>query len=129
MKKRTEPKPRIVVVDDAPDFLRLVERWLRDEYDVACLPGGTAIVQEIHVLEPDLVLLDAHMPGVDGFEICRRLRSEGNLDLPVLFLTGSETDEDFLLHLQSGGSRYLTKPITRKELLSALTEQLAQTAA
>jgi CheY-like chemotaxis protein len=127
MKKNAEPKPKVVVADDDKDFLRLVARWLKDDYRVECLPGGAGLTDEISALEPDLVLLDAHMPGENGFAVCRRLRSRPGLaELPIVFLTGSRTDEDFLQHLDTGGSRYLNKPIGRRALLAALSEMLGQ---
>lgn len=118
-------KPRIVVIDDEPDFLKLVESWLKPYYDVASFSSTTGVVEKIRVFDPDLILLDVHMPDQSGFAVCRRLRNEpGFEDVPVVFLTGSKTDEDFLMHLEAGGSRYLTKPIGRKTLLEALAEQL-----
>jgi CheY-like chemotaxis protein len=115
-----------VIVDDEPDFLRLLEGWLAPYYDVSLVSEPEGACERIAALAPDLVLLDVHMPELDGFSVCRRLRSEKGLAaLPVAFLTGSRTDEDFLLHLDSGGSRYLTKPISRRELLDAVAEQLA----
>lgn len=118
-------KPKVVVIDDEKDFLKLVESWLAPDYDVTCLSPGAGVCDVVRAVEPDLVLLDVHMPDQSGFRICRELRAVPGLkDLPVLFLTGSKTDEDFMLHLESGGSRYLTKPIGRKTLLSVLAEQL-----
>lgn len=122
----TQRKPRVVVVDDEQDFLKLVEMWLRPAYEVTCLGAAAGMGRRIAGLAPDLVVLDVHMPDESGFSLCRELRAvPGLADLPVVFLTGSKTDEDFLQHLETGGSRYLTKPIGRKDLQDALDEQLA----
>lgn len=125
MNTKSEKRPRIVVVDDEPDFLTIIESWLKPACEVAAFSRCDGLVEKVRVLAPDLVLLDVHMPQKSGFELCRELRSSPGLaDLPVVFLTGSRTDEDFLLHLESGGTRYLTKPLGRKALLEALSEQL-----
>ncbi|NNN05540.1 MAG: response regulator [Elusimicrobia bacterium] len=127
MKNYGATKPKVVVVDDEKDFLRIIESWLQERYSVTCLPGGEGLAEEIRGLEPDLVLLDAHMPAQSGFDVCGRLRSSPDgAYLPIVFLTGSNADEDFLRHLDAGGSRYLTKPINRRELLAAVAEELGQ---
>lgn len=127
MKEITQSRRRIVAVDDEKDFLKILESWLRERYSVTCLSGGTGLAEEIRSLEPDLVLLDAHMPAEDGFDVCGRLRSlPGGECLPIVFLTGSDADEDFLRHLDAGGSRYLTKPIAKGALLAAVAEELGQ---
>lgn len=118
-------KSKIVVIDDEPDFLKLVEAWLKPTYEVSCYAHADAGVEAVREIEPDLILLDVHMPDSSGFQVCKAIRAiPGCEDLPIVFLTGSKTDEDFLMHLETGGSRYLTKPIGRRTLLSALAEQL-----
>lgn len=118
-------RPRVVVVDDEVDFLKLVERWLKPKFDVTCLSGGVDTSEEIASLDPDLLIMDIHMPERDGFQICRRLRGQAGFeDLPVIFLTGSKSDKDFVHYLDFGGCRYMTKPVTGKELKEAVTEQL-----
>ncbi len=127
MKGNAESRRRIVVVDDEKDFLKIVESWLREHYDVTCLPAGEGLAEEIRSLEPDLVLLDAHMPAESGFDVCGRLRAlPAGAYLPIVFLTASNADGDFLRHLDAGGSRYLTKPITKSALLAAVAEELGQ---
>jgi putative two-component system response regulator len=125
MKSKHEIRPKIAVVDDEPDFLLLVEGSLKPEYDVTTFSRCEGLVEKLRTLKPDVVLLDIHMPEESGFKICRELRASPGLEnLPVIFLTGSKTDEDFLLHLESGGARYLTKPIARSALSEAISEQL-----
>jgi putative two-component system response regulator len=126
MKSKNEGRPKIAVVDDEPDFLLLVEGCLKPEYDVTSFSHCEGLVQKLRALKPDVVLLDIHMPEESGFKICRELRAAPGLEnLPVIFLTGSKTDEDFLLHLESGGTRYMTKPIARSALSEAIAEQLS----
>lgn len=126
MAKETK-RAKVVVVDDEPDYLKLLRSMLAPSYEVECLTGAGDAAAEIAALEPDLVVLDVHMPDKSGFAVCRELRARPECsDLPILFLTGSKTDEDFLQHLETGGSRYLTKPIERRVLLEALAEQLGE---
>ena len=118
-------RPRVVVVDDEVDFLKLVERWLKPKFDVTCLSGGADTSEEIAALDPDLLIMDIHMPERNGFQICKQLRGmAGFEDLPVIFLTGSKSDKDFVHYLDFGGCRYMTKPVTGKELKEAVAEQL-----
>ena len=125
IKTKNQVRPKIVVVDDEPDFLTIVESWLTAAYEVTVFSHCDGLVAAIQALKPDLVLLDVHMPEESGFRICRQLRSTPGLEnTPVVYLTGSKTDEDFLLHLETGGTRYLTKPIVRRTLLEALSEEL-----
>ncbi len=107
-RENAEPVPRPSATDDEPDFLLLMESWLKPSYEVTAFAHSFGLVERLQALEPDLVLLDIHMPEESGFRICLRLRSTPGLsDLPVIFLTGSNTDEDFLLHIETGGTRYL----------------------
>jgi CheY-like chemotaxis protein len=77
-------------------------------------------------LGPDLILLDVHMPEEGGFEICRQLRADARFaSTPIIFLTGSETAEDFRRHLKAGGTRLLHKGLDRGRLLAALGEEMA----
>jgi len=119
-------KPCIYVVDDEPDFLTILHAWLSPEYDVVSLKNGDELFGALHVQGPDLVLLDLHLPGADGFELCRRLRATPGLkNLPVLFLTASHEARDYQLNLAAGGSGFLTKPIGRRQLLAAVDDLLA----
>lgn len=116
-------KPVIVMVDDEKEFLSLVGRWAAPEYEFVGLTGGGGLLEEIESLEPSLVVLDVRMPGEDGFELCRRIREDRRFDdIPVLFLTGSREDEDFLKNMEAGGTAYLSKPVGRRQLLAMFRE-------
>jgi CheY-like chemotaxis protein len=112
-------------VDDEQDLLRVISRWLEPDYNVTCLPGGTDSCAAIAALNPDLVIMDIHMPGCNGFKISRQLRDEcGFEDLPVIFLTGSKSESDMAKYLHFKGCRYMLKPITGRLLRDAVAEQL-----
>ena len=130
MPTKKDDRPKIVIIDDESDFLTAMERSLKPLYQVTSLFGSEWTYAQVAVLAPDLVLLDVHMPQEGGFELCRQLRADPRFaHTPILFLTGSKTDEDFRLHLKAGGTRFLSKLIDRRQLLAVLAEELAAGAA
>jgi CheY-like chemotaxis protein len=125
MSENDAAKAKVVLVDDEKDFLKLMENWLKPLYEVASFSEPEEVSARVAALAPDVAVLDVHMPAESGFALCKRLRAQPGFEsLPVVFLTGSKTDEDFVQHLETGGSRYLTKPISRQALLDAIAEQL-----
>lgn len=120
-------KPCIYIVDDEPDFQTILHAWLSPTYDVVSLKDGDELIGALHVKLPDLVLLDLYLPGADGFELCRRVRSSPGLSkVPVLFLTASHEGRDYHRNIQVGGSGFLTKPIGRQQLLAVVDDLLAE---
>ena len=124
-----EPKKRDValVVDDSPETLRL----LTDALDGAGMTvmvalDGAAAMRIVEQITPDIVLLDAVMPGMDGFETCRRLRRDAGLDnVPIIFMTGLAETEHIVRGLEAGGVDYVTKPIAIEEMLARIRVHLA----
>ncbi len=117
----------VLVVDDHPDTLQLLIDAL-DNAGVTVLvatSGRQALDQVVHLL-PDLILLDAVMPGMDGFETCRMLKAGVAADVPVIFMTGLEDTEHVVRGLEAGGIDYLTKPIVPDELLARMRVHLAR---
>src|SRR6266496_6045455 len=125
----TEPKKRDValVVDDSPETLRL----LTDALDGAGMTvmvalDGAAAMRIVDQITPDIVLLDAVMPGIDGFETCRRLKRDAGLaNVPVIFMTGLAETEHIVRGLEAGGVDYVTKPIVIEEMLARIRVHLA----
>ena len=125
----TEPKKRDValVVDDSPETLRL----LTDALDGAGMTvmvalDGAAAMRIVDQITPDIVLLDAVMPGMDGFETCRRLKRDAGLDnVPIIFMTGLAETEHIVRGLEAGGVDYVTKPIVIEEMLARIRVHLA----
>jgi len=108
---------RILVVDDDPMVASTIERVLRPEgYDVDVALGGLAALSRVKQHRPDLVVLDVMMPGVDGLEVCRRLRAQD--DLPILLLTARGGTADWVRGLDTGADDYLVKPFAYPELLA-----------
>jgi len=108
-----------LVAEDDADIAGVLRRSLGMEgYDVRIASDGDAALDEASVFEPDAVVLDLGLPGVDGVEVCRRLRSGG--DVPILILTAREGVDSRVEGLDSGADDYLVKPFEREELLARL---------
>ncbi|MGY3472571.1 response regulator [Bradyrhizobium ottawaense] len=128
MRMNIESKKRDValVVDDSPETLRL----LTDALDGAGMTvmvalDGAAAIRIIDQITPDIVLLDAVMPGIDGFETCRRLKRDAGLaNVPVIFMTGLAETEHIVRGLEAGGVDYVTKPIVIEEMLARIRVHL-----
>ena len=126
MRTKVDDRPKIVIIDDEADFLTAMQRSLKQLYRVTALFGSEWTYAQIAALEPDLVLLDVHMPEQGGFDLCRDLRADPRFaGLPVVFLTASKANEDFSRYLKVGGTRFLSKDIDRRQLLAALAATLA----
>jgi two-component system, OmpR family, response regulator RegX3 len=107
--------PRLLVVDDEDAILEFVSYNLKKEgYDVVTAKDGDVALELAAASPFDLVILDIMLPGVDGFEVCRRLRAKG--DVPVLFLSARDTELDKVVGLEIGGDDYLSKPFGIREL-------------
>jgi DNA-binding NarL/FixJ family response regulator len=117
----------VLVVDDSPETLRM----LTDALDQAGMTvmvalDGSAAMKVVEQITPDIILLDAVMPGFDGFEACRRLKNEPALShVPVVFMTGLSETEHIVQGLEAGGVDYVTKPIVIEEMLARIRVHLA----
>lgn len=114
------PPPRVLVVDDVPANLALMRHVLEGGgYEVALAEDGPEALANIKAKLPDLILLDIMMPGMDGFEVCQRLKAdEATRNIPVLFMTALSDIEDKTRGFDSGGVDYIVKPINTKEVLA-----------
>jgi DNA-binding response OmpR family regulator len=109
----------VLVVEDDVDIAGVLRRSLDKEgYEVRIAGDGEAALQESTVFEPDAVVLDLGLPKLDGVEVCRRLRQDG--DVPILMLTARDALESRVEGLDSGADDYLVKPFERDELLARL---------
>lgn len=116
----------VLVVDDSPDTLKMVTNAFEDAgmTVLVALEGGQALAM-LEKVTPDVILLDAVMPGIDGFETCRRLKGKSALThVPVIFMTGLSETEDIVKGLEAGGVDYVTKPIVPDELLARIRVHL-----
>jgi DNA-binding response OmpR family regulator len=110
---------RVLIVEDDEDIADVLRRSLRNEgYEVRTSADGIEALDVAAGFVPDVVVLDLGLPGLDGVEVCRRLRSDG--DVPILMLTARAETEDRVTGLDSGADDYLVKPFERKELLARI---------
>jgi DNA-binding response OmpR family regulator/DNA-binding CsgD family transcriptional regulator len=112
----------VLIVDDVPDNLAVLHDALDESgYTVLVATGGEAALQRAAQAVPDIVLLDAMMPGMDGFEVARRLKaSPKTAHIPIIFMTGLTETEHLVAALEAGGVDYVTKPIKPKEVLARM---------
>ena len=105
----------ILVVDDEANIIDLVRLYLeRDGYQVEAAADGAQAIEKIDSLSPNLVILDIMLPKMDGFEVCRQVRSQS--DVPIIMLTARDEDIDKIVGLELGADDYLTKPFNPREL-------------
>ncbi|ENO83911.1 response regulator transcription factor [Thauera linaloolentis] len=116
----------VLLIDDAPDTVRMIAEALDDAgYTVLVATDGATALKRIERVIPDAVLLDACMPGMDGFETCRRLKqAPGMRTVPVIFMTGLAETERLVEGLSAGGIDYLVKPVVPDELVARLQAHL-----
>jgi two-component system response regulator MprA len=112
-------RPRVLVVEDDVDIAGVLRRSLDKEgYEVRIAPDGEAALDQAGLFEPDAVVLDLGLPKLDGVEVCRRLRQDG--DVPILILTARDAVDARVEGLDSGADDYLVKPFERDELLARM---------
>ena len=117
---------RILVVDDDTALSEMIGIMLTAEgYEPSYCADGASAVNVFHDSDPDLVLLDLMLPGVDGVEICRHIREES--DVPVIMLTARTDTQDVVSGLEAGADDYVTKPFKSKELLARVRTRLRRT--
>src|SRR4051794_18531872 len=110
---------RVLVVEDDADIADVLRRSLRNEgYEVRTSADGAEALDVAAGFVPDLVVLDLGLPGLDGLEVCRRLRTDG--DVPILMLTARAETADRVTGLDTGADDYLVKPFERRELLARM---------
>lgn len=116
----------VLLIDDAPDTVRMIAEALDEAgYTVLVATDGATALKRLERITPDAVLLDACMPGMDGFETCRRLKqAPGMRTVPVIFMTGLAETERLVEGLSAGGIDYLVKPVVPDELVARLQAHL-----
>ena len=126
---RAPAEARLLVVDDEPNIVELLSASLRYAgFEVETASSGTQAVEVARRFAPDLLILDVMMPGMDGFDVVKRLRSGGNR-YPVLFLTARDATEDKVTGLTLGGDDYVTKPFSLEEVIARIRAILRRSGA
>ncbi len=116
----------ILIVDDNPDNLELLFFILSDsDFTILVATNGESAIEKVEQAAPDLILLDVMMPGIDGFETCRRLKTnEASKDIPVIFMTALSETVDKVRGFELGAVDYVTKPIQEEDLKARVTTHL-----
>lgn len=118
-------KSCVLVVDDTPENIDIANGILKSEYRVRAAISGEKALNFISRNQPDLILLDVMMPDMDGYEVCRRLKSnETSKHIPVIFVTGKTEPSEIAKAMDLGAADYLVKPIDPKMLLEKVRQHL-----
>ena len=115
-------KKHILVIEDERDIRELVEYNLaRDGYDVAGVDSGERAMESIRLRKPDLIILDLMLPGVDGYDVARRIKQNpGTAGIPIVMLTAKSQESDVVAGLELGAEDYVTKPFSPRVLLARI---------
>jgi signal transduction histidine kinase len=117
---------RILLVDDTPTNLKVLSESIRSEGWLTLIANdGESAIEQVEYAKPDLILLDVMMPGIDGFEVCRRLKANSKTQtIPIIFMTALSDTVDKVRGLELGAVDYITKPFQREEVLARLRVHL-----
>jgi two-component system, sensor histidine kinase and response regulator len=118
--------PLILIVDDIPRNLQVLGNILKNEgYETAVATSGKQALATIDKAKPDLILLDIMMPEMDGYEVCRQIKSHTDYkDIAIIFLTGKSDSDEIVKGFSLGASDYITKPFQKSELMARVKTQL-----
>lgn len=123
---RPEHRGLLLLVDDQPENLRLLSTTLSKQgYDIRSTVSGSMAITAAKTAKPDLVLLDIMMPGMDGYEVCRELKSQvETADIPIIFVSAIDDTFDKVKAFQVGGADYITKPFRIEEVAARIENQM-----
>ncbi|MDO4214334.1 MAG: response regulator [Bacteroidales bacterium] len=124
-------QPVVLIVDDVPLNVLLIQKMLsKQPYELRTANNGQQALDAIAAEKPDLILLDLMMPGIDGFEVLRRVRSNPETaEIAVVILSALNSNEDIVKGFDMGANDFITKPIIMQRLLSSVSTQLQLAAA
>jgi len=119
-------KQEILIVDDRPNNLRFLSTMLLEQgYEVRKAIDGPMALRSVQLEPPDLILLDIHMPDMNGYEVCKQLKaSEQTKEIPVIFLSALDEPMDKVMAFDVGGVDYITKPFQFEEVLARVKTHL-----
>lgn len=116
---------KILIADDDKLNVSLMENYLSDHYDIVTVSNGDDALAYVKKEQPDLILLDVIMPGIDGFEVCRTIKHDYNMDfIPIVMLTSLTSEENHEEGIESGADDFLTKPVKKFELKKKISSLL-----
>ena len=116
-----QKKKKMLAVDDNPDNNAIVEELFGDHFDLRTATTGEKALEIVPTFQPDIVLLDIMMPGMDGYEVCRRLREHPSLkDIKILMVTAKGALGDRVKGYEAGANDFITKPFDEKNILESV---------
>lgn len=120
--------PRVIIVDDDRETREMLATLLRSEgFEVREAANGLKLISSLHADHPELILLDVNLSWIDGFELCRSVKSNEEFrNIPVVFLTGRTTDEDVKRGFEVGAEAYFRKPVDFEALVERLRTIVAE---
>ncbi len=122
-------KARILAVDDSATILEMIKAILESGgYEVITATDGNEALVTAREQNPDLILLDVMLPGLDGYRVCRLLKFDQKYKhIPIIMLTAKTEEQSMVTGLRTGANQYLTKPVEPERLLAAVAQELAGT--
>ena len=119
-------RPLIFLVEDSRLYQKYLSNiCLKNNYDFVSALNGLEAIEQLYTLRPDLILLDIHLPGLDGYSICRHVRNTPGIhQTPIIFITSNDNENDIVEGFKVGGNDYVTKPFNQIILESRMKSQL-----
>jgi CheY-like chemotaxis protein len=117
-------KIHVLITDDEPFNLELMEEILSDHYRVDCVSSGQECLTYLEKNKPDILLLDVAMPNMNGYEVCKIIKKDEELTLPILFVSARGSLEERLTGYEAGGDDYLVKPFNNQELVAKVANMV-----
>ncbi len=122
---KPEDKTLILLVDDNPTNLDILIEILQEDYRLGVVKSGEKALEFVSRTRPDLILLDIFMPGMNGFDVCRALKSsDATRSIPVIFISATDTPEDIARGAEVGGVDFLPKPFLAEEIKERIEKHL-----
>jgi DNA-binding response OmpR family regulator len=118
-------KPKILIVDDEPFNVELLEGYLSKDYDILKAYNGNEALLKVRTTPPDLIILDIMMPGLNGYEVCGRIKADGKtISIPIVIVTALNEKETRIKAIEAGADDFLNKPIDIIELTARVKSLL-----
>lgn len=121
-------KKKIYIIDDEADIQQILKVNLSSSgFDAKTFSSGESALESLKKEKPDLIIIDIMMPGMDGYDFCKRVRASDDKSIPIIFLSAKAEEFDKILGLELGGDDYITKPFSIKEVISRVKAVLRRT--